>query len=125
MTGGTNGRPVLIGVRTHLDAPVVKMMGGDELGALLPAFTAVVEQLKSEIPAREQSAKERLEKEKAERLQKRLKAAKQPRHSKPAQPEKPKAVQTAVAPARSVLTANQRANAVNQAADEKQQLAML
>jgi hypothetical protein len=122
--GQANSRPVLIGVRTHLDAPLVKLLGADELGALPPAITALVEQLKSELPAREQATKERVEKEKMERLQKRLKAAKPPRHSRTAPSEKLKTVQTAAAPAKSVLTANHRANAVNQAADEKQQLAM-
>ena len=122
--GDEKGRPVLLGVRTHLDAPIVRVLRLNELGELPPPISTLVEQLKSELPSREQATKERMEKEKMERLQTRLKTAKSPRHSKPATPEKPKTLQTAAAPARTVLTANQRASAVNQAVDEKQQLAM-
>ncbi len=122
--GDTKGRPVLLGVRSHLDAPILRVVRLSELGELPPAINTLVEQLKSELPAREQATKERIEKEKLESLQRRLKTAKPARHSKPATPEKPKTLQAAAAPARTVLTANQRANAVNQAVDEKQQLAM-
>ncbi len=122
--GDAKGRPVLLGVRTHLDAPIVQVLRLSELGELPPTINTLVYQLKSELPAREQATKERIEKEKLESLQRRLTTAKPPRHSKPAPPPKPKTVQTAAAPAKSVLTAHQRVNAVNQAADEKQQLAM-
>ena len=122
--GDAKGRPVLLGVRTHLDAPILQVLRLSELGELPPAIITLVDQLKSELPAREQAAKDRIEKDKLESLQRRLKTAKPPRHAKQATPEKPKTLQAAAAPARTVLTANQRANAVNQAADEKQQLAM-
>lgn len=122
--GDAKGRPVLLGVRTHLDAPILRAMRLSELGELPPAINTLVDQLKSELPAREQATKERIEKEKLESLQRQLKTAKPARHSKPATPEKPKTLQAAAAPARTVLTANQRANAVTQAVDEKQQLAM-
>ena len=122
--GDAKGRPVLLGVRTHLDAPIVRVVRLSELGELPPAINTLVDQLKSELPAREQATKERIEKEKLESLQRRLKTAKPPRHAKPTTPEKPKTLQAAAAPARTVLTVNQRANAVNQAVDEKQQLAM-
>ncbi len=122
--GDAKGRPVLLGVRTHLDAPIVRVLRLSELGELPPAICTLVEQLKSELPTREQATKERIEKEKLESLQRRLKTARPPRHPKPATPEKPKTLQAAAAPTRTVLTANQRANAVNQAVDEKQQLAM-
>ena len=122
--GDAKGRPVLLGVRTHLDAPILRVVRLSELGELPPAINTLVDQLKSELPGREQATKERTEKEKLESLQRRLKTAKPARHSKPATPEKPKTLQAAAAPARTVLTANQRANAVNQAVDEKQQLAM-
>ncbi len=122
--GDAKGRPVLLGVRTHLDAPILRVLRLSELGELPPAINTLVDQLKGELPAREQATKERIEKEKLESLQRRLKTAKPPRHPKPTIPEKPKTLQAAAAPARTVLTANQRANAVNQAVDEKQQLAM-
>ncbi len=122
--GDAKGRPVLLGIRSHLDAPIVRVVRLSELGELPPAINTLMDQLKSELPAREQATKERIEKEKLESLQRRLKMAKPARHSKPATPEKPKTLQAAAAPARTVLTVNQRANAVNQAVDEKQQLAM-
>ncbi len=98
--GDAKGRPVLLGVRTHLDAPIVQVLRLSELGELPPTINALVYQLKSELPAREQATKERIEKEKLESLQRRLKTAKPPRHSKPAPPPKPKTVQTAAAPAK-------------------------
>lgn len=121
------GRRAIIGVRTHMDAPIVRMLRAEELGELPPVIMALLEQLKSELPAREQAAQERLEKDKEARARKHTKAspAKETKARKAAKPDKPKTVQGAAAPAPSVLTAEQRANAVNKAnADDKQQLAL-
>ncbi len=125
--GEAGGRPSLIGVRTHLDAPIVRMMRANELGDLPPAITALVEQLKGELPNREQAARERWEKEKEARARRHTKAssAKEAKAAKGAKPAKPKTVQGAAAPAASLLTDEQRANAVGQAAvANKQQMAL-
>ncbi len=125
--GDANGRPVLIGVRTHLDAPIVRMMRASELRELPPAITALLEQLKGELPAREQDARERWEKEKEAQARRHTKAspAKEAKTVKGAKPVKPKTVQAAAAPAASVLTDEQRANAVGQAVvANKQQMAL-
>ncbi|MCL5952153.1 MAG: hypothetical protein M1132_10620 [Chloroflexi bacterium] len=125
--GDANGHPVLIGVRTHLDAPIVRMMRANELGDLPPAITTLVEQLKGELPAREQAARERWEKEKETRARRHTKAspAKEAKAAKGAKPAKPKTVGAAAAPAPSVLTDEQRANAVGQVAvANKQQMAL-
>lgn len=119
--GDANGRPVLIGVRTHLDAPIVRMMRANELGDLPPAITTLVEQLKGELPAREEATRERWEKEKEARARRHSKAS----PVKAAKPAKPKTVGAAAAPAPSVLTDEQRANSVGQAAvANKQQMAL-
>lgn len=125
--GDGKGRPVLIGVRTHLDAPIVRMMRANELGELPPAISSLVEQLKGELPAREQDARERWEKEKEARARRHTKAspAKEAKTAKGATPAKPKTVGGAAAPAPSVLTDEQRANAIGQAATaNKQQMAL-
>lgn len=125
--GDAKGRPVLIGVRTHLDAPIVRMRRASELGELPPVITALVDELKSELPARAQATRERLEKEKESRAQKRAKAQtpKDARTAKASKPTKPKTVQTAAAPAPSVLTGAQREQAVtNASAEDKQQLTL-
>ncbi|MCL4488361.1 MAG: hypothetical protein M1570_09565 [Chloroflexi bacterium] len=125
--GEANGRPVLIGVRTHLDAPIVRMMRANELGDLPHAITTLVEQLKGELPALEQAARERWAKEKESRARGHTKAspAKEAKTVKAAKPVKPKTVGAAAAPAPSVLTDEQRANAVGQAATaNKQQMAL-
>ncbi len=125
--GDAKGRPVLIGVRTHLDAPMVRMMRANDLGDLPPAITALVGQLKSELPAREQAARERWEKEKEARAPRHTKAspAKAVRTARGSRPAKATTVGAGAAPAPSVLTDEQRANAVDQAATaNKQQMAL-
>lgn len=125
--GDASGRPVLIGVRTHLDSPIVRMLRASELGELPPVIVALVDQLKNELPAREQATRERLEKEKESRAQKRAKAQtpKDAKTAKASKPTKPKTVQTAAAPAASVLTGAQREQAVTSAtAEDKQQLTL-
>ncbi len=125
--GDANGRPVLIGVRTHLDAPIVQMTRANDLSALPTAITTLVEQLKGELPAREQAARERREKEKEAQARRHTKASptKEAKAAKVTKPAKPKTVQAAAAPASSVLTDEQRANAVGQAAvANKQQMAL-
>ena len=122
--GDANGRQVVVGVRSHQDAPILRLMRWSELGALPLTVMGLVEQLQAELPAREQGARERVEKEKEAQARRHTKAspAKEATTAKPTKPVKPKTVQAAAAPAPSVLTEEQRAKAVSQVAvDDKQQ----
>ena len=121
--GDAKGRPILLGLRSHLDAPIVQMLRLSELEPVPLALLALIEQLKSELPTREQAAKERLAKAQEEALRKNqmVKASGKRGKTTSAKPEPP----PAPAPKPSVLTDEQRANAVAQVApDEKQQLAL-
>ncbi|MBI4789316.1 MAG: hypothetical protein HY782_19975 [Chloroflexi bacterium] len=121
--GDAGDRPVIVGVRTHLDAPIVRMLRYDELGPLPPAIAALVEQLKAELPAREQAARERLAKaqEEAQRSAQAVKVSGKRGKTAAVKP----APAPAPAPKPSVLTEEQRANAVAQVAtDDKPQLAL-
>jgi hypothetical protein len=125
--GDTNGRQVLVGVRSHQDAPILRLMRWNELGALPLTVMDMVEQLQSELPAREQAAKEWLEKEKEAQARRHTKAspAQKTKAAKVAKPVKPKTVQAAAAPAPSVLTDEQRTKAVSQVTvDDKRQPAL-
>ena len=121
--GDAQGRQVLVGVRSHMDAPIIQILRSEELGALPPSLTALIEQLKSELPAREQAAKERAAKAQEEAQRKAQPVHVSSKRGKTATAKPEKAV--AAAPQPSVLTDEQRAKAVAQVAtDDKQQLAM-
>ncbi|CAG0942605.1 hypothetical protein ANRL1_00994 [Anaerolineae bacterium] len=64
--GDSNGRMVVVGTRSHLDAPILRFIRLNELGALPPIVNALLDQLKSELPSREQIALAALEKKKEE-----------------------------------------------------------
>jgi len=65
--GDANGRKVVIGVRSHLDAPILRVVRLNELGALPPIVNELLDALKAELPAREQGAREAFEKKKEEK----------------------------------------------------------
>jgi hypothetical protein len=67
--GDAKGRMVVLGVRSHLDAPILRVTRSNELGALPPLVNALLDELKSELPTREQAAREAVEKKKAEQAQ--------------------------------------------------------
>jgi hypothetical protein len=67
--GDANSRMVVVGVRSHLDAPILRVTRLNELGALPPLVTALLDELKAELPKREQAAREAIEKKKAEQAQ--------------------------------------------------------
>jgi hypothetical protein len=67
--GDANGRMVVVGVRSHLDAPILRVTRSNELGMLPPLVTALLDELKAELPKREQTAREAIEKKKAEQAQ--------------------------------------------------------
>jgi len=64
--GDPNGRMVVVGTRSHLDAPILRFIRLNELGALPPIVNALLDQLKNELPARDQAAREAYEKKKEE-----------------------------------------------------------
>ncbi len=65
--GDVNGRMVVVGVRSHLDTPILRLVRLNELGALPPLITTILDELKAELPKREQAAREAFEKKKEER----------------------------------------------------------
>jgi hypothetical protein len=67
--GDANGRMVVVGVRSHLDAPILRVTRLNELGTLPPLVTALLDELKAELPKREQATREAFEKKKAEQAQ--------------------------------------------------------
>ena len=67
--GDAKGRMVVLGVRSHLDAPILRVTRLNELGTLPPLVTALLDELKAELPKREQATREAFEKKKAEQAQ--------------------------------------------------------
>lgn len=65
--GDPNGRMVVLGARSHLDSPILQFIHLNELGTLPPVINTILDQLKSELPAREQAAREAYEKKKEEK----------------------------------------------------------
>jgi hypothetical protein len=65
--GGANGRMVVVGVRSHLDTPILRLVRLNELGSLPPLVNELLDALKAELPAREQAAREAFEKKKEEK----------------------------------------------------------
>jgi len=70
--GDANDRMVVVGVRSHLDAPILRVTRLNELGALPPLVTALLDELKAELPKREQAVRDALEKKKAEQAQRKI-----------------------------------------------------
>jgi hypothetical protein len=67
--GDANGRMVVVGVRSHLDAPILRLMRSNELGALPPLVASLLDELKADLPKREQAAREAVEKKKTEKAE--------------------------------------------------------
>jgi hypothetical protein len=65
--GDANGRMVVVGVRSHLDAPILRLVRLNELGPLPPLVGELLDALKAELPTREQAAREAFEKKKEEK----------------------------------------------------------
>lgn len=65
--GDANGRMVVVGVRSHLDTPILRLVRLNDLGTLPPLVNELLDALKAELPAREQAAREVFEKKKAEK----------------------------------------------------------
>ncbi len=65
--GDANGRMVVVGVRSHLDTPILRLVRLSELGPLPPLVNELLDALKTELPARGQAAREAFEKKKEEK----------------------------------------------------------
>ena len=65
--GDPNGRSVVVGVRSHLDAPILRLVRLDGIGPLPPLVATLLDELKVDLPAREQAAREAFEKKKEEK----------------------------------------------------------
>lgn len=63
----SNGRMVVVGVRSHLDTPILRCVRLNELGALPPIVNALLDELKAELPTREQAARAAFEKKEIEK----------------------------------------------------------
>ncbi len=70
--GDPNGRMVVVGTRSHLDTPILRFMRWNELGTLPPVVNALLDQLKSEFPIREQAAHAAYEKKKEEQAKRKV-----------------------------------------------------
>jgi hypothetical protein len=95
--GDPKGRAVVVGVRSHLDAPILKFLRLNELGALPPLVNTLLDELKSELPAREQAARTALEKKRDEKAKRKVELAARTKSSQ--RGKKPKAATLAAAPA--------------------------
>ena len=65
--GDPNGRKAVVGVRSHLDVPILRLVRLNEIGPLPPLVATLLDELKAELPAREQAAREAFEKKKEEK----------------------------------------------------------
>lgn len=65
--GDTNGRRVVVGVRSHLDVPILRLVRLNEIGPLPPLVATLLDELKAELPTRERAAREAFEKKKEEK----------------------------------------------------------
>lgn len=65
--GDASGRQVVVGVRSHLDTPILRFLRMNELGVMPPIVATLLEELKTQLPAREQVARAAYEKKQAEK----------------------------------------------------------
>jgi hypothetical protein len=65
--GDAKGRIVVVGVRSHLDTPILRFVRVNKLGPMPLLVNELLDALKAELPAREQAAREAFEKKKAEK----------------------------------------------------------
>lgn len=95
--GDANGRMVVVGVRSHLDTPILRLVHLNELGPLPSLVNELLDALKAELPAREQATREAFEKKKAEKAKRKAVVT----ASKTSRGKKSKATAMATAPASS------------------------
>jgi len=119
--GDANGRMVVVGVRSHLDAPILRLVRWNELGALPPLVTTLLDELKADLPKREQAAREAFEKKKEERAKRKsvVTASRTPRGKKNA-----KATTQSTAPSVNAPSDNRPRPEVNVPTNPQQQMGL-
>lgn len=55
---GSGDRPVIVGVRNHTDAPILKLVSQSELGELPPVISELLQELKADLPRRAELQKD-------------------------------------------------------------------
>ena len=121
--GDPNGRMVVLGARSHLDSPILRFIHLNELGTLPPVINTLLDQLKSELPSREQSALAAFEKKKQEKA-KRKSLATAPKTS--ARGKKTKATTVSTAPTSNAnVTDNRPRPEVRATTTPQQQMGLL
>lgn len=114
--GDVNGRMVVVGVRSHLDSPLLRLVRLNELGPLPALVGELLDALKADLPTREQAAREAFEKKKEEKAKRKATVT----ASKTARGKKTKAT-LATAPASSNATTDNRPRPEVQATTAPQQ----
>lgn len=102
--GDANGRRIIVGVRSHLDAPILKVVRLNELGVLPPIVNELLDALKAELPTREQAAREAFEKKKEEKAKRKATVT----ASKTSRGKKSKATGLSTAPGSDATVADNR-----------------
>jgi|GEM_PF-1485768 len=102
--GDVNGRRVIVGVRSHLDAPILRVVDSNELGSLPPVVNELLDALKAELPTREQAAREAFEKKKEEKAKRKATVT----ASKTSRGKKSKATRLSTAPGSDAIVADNR-----------------
>jgi hypothetical protein len=92
--GDASGRMVVVGVRSHLDTPILRLVRLNELGPLPQLANELLDALKAELPAREQAARDAFEKKKEEKAKRKSAVT----ASKTSRGKKTKATAMATAP---------------------------
>jgi hypothetical protein len=119
--GDANGRMVVVGVRSHLDAPILRLVRLNELGALPPLVTTLLDELKADLPKREQTAREQFERKKEEKAKRKsaITASKTSRGKKNA-----KSTTLTTAPSANAPTDNRPRPEVNVPTNPQQQMGL-
>ena len=104
--GDSNGRMVVVGVRSHLDAPILRIVRLNDMGVLPPLVNTLLDELKSELPAREQAVRTALEKKREEKAMLKAKIVAGTKSSQ--RGKKTKAATLATAPAAATTATDDR-----------------
>ncbi len=124
--GDPKGRMIVVGVRSHLDAPILQVVRLNELGTLPPLVKALLDELKSELPAREQAASAAFEKKKEEKAKRTAELEASRARASQRGKKTAKAISLATAPtANAAATENRPRPEVNVPKTSQQQMGLL
>ncbi len=79
--GREGGRPVIVGVRSHLDAPIVRAITLNNLGALPPIVVELLDELRCELPKRDLHAREAFEQKRLQKMKRKAQLAASTAHA--------------------------------------------